>query len=88
MAGKHVHWGKILGFSGFHGRENLGLKKSCGCKKLCLAAEGGRKILAFFFGANLRFKWENDKKKRPLSEVKFWAFTILMDVRFSVFQGV
>ena len=45
---KHFHQGKILGYSDFHGRENAGLKNSCGYKKISSAAEGGRKILAFF----------------------------------------
>ena len=46
-AGKHFHWGEILRVSVVHGREKLGLKKSCGCKK-SFSAASGRNNVAFF----------------------------------------
>ena len=43
----------------------MGFQESHGRGKNTSAAEGGRKILAFFFfGAKLRFQWEN---------VEFWS---------------
>ena len=57
------HGGKILGFSGFHRGENLGVKKSCGCKKNTRPPKAAKK-LAFFFWCKIKRKQNFEKEGR------------------------
>ena len=65
--------------------KNLGFHKSHGCKKMTSAAEGGRKIVAFFFlvqNPDFSAKMTNFGAFQNFTDVIFGTFSFLTGVSF------